>query len=76
MQIDFIDSPEIVKAREPHLIVLRDMEQETLGKMRHRGLSDRELSDLHREHLMKIRPVMDQLVRIEMCSLRHIMVVS
>jgi hypothetical protein len=74
MQISFIDSPETIKAREPHLIVLRDMERETESKMQQRGLSDRELSALHREHLMKIRPVIDELVRIEMLSVRHIMV--
>lgn len=73
MQIDFIDSSETVKAREPFLRFLRDMEHETEGKMRQRGLSNRELSALHREHLMKIQPVIDELVRIETRSVRHIM---
>lgn len=74
--VDFLDSDEIVKAREPFLLILRDMERETEGKMRQRGLSNRELSALHREHLMKIQPVLDQLVQIEMRSVRHIMVAS
>jgi hypothetical protein len=74
MQITILDSPETVKAREPFLRILQDMEHETRGKMQQRGLSDRELSALHREHLMKIQPVIDQLVRIENHSVRHYMV--
>jgi len=79
MQITILDSPETVKAREPFLRILEDMEQETRNKMRPRGsirLSDRELSALHREHLMKIEPVINQLVRIEQRSTRYYMVAS
>jgi len=79
MQITILDSPETVKAREPFLRILRDMEQETRSKMQPRGsirLSDRELSALHREHLMKIQPVINQLVRIEQRSTRYYMVAS
>jgi hypothetical protein len=77
MQITILDSPETLKAREPFLRILRDMEQETRSRMQPRGsirLSDRELSALHREHLMKVQPVMDALVWIENRSVRHYMV--
>lgn len=76
MNLTIVDSPETVKAREPFLRILRDMEQDTRNRMRQRGLSDRELSALHRKHLMKIQPAIDELVRIETRSVRHIMVAS
>jgi len=76
MQITILDSPETVKAREPFLRILRDMEQETRSKMQQRRLSDRELSALHRQHLIKIQPVIDQIVRVELLSVRHVMLAS
>lgn len=76
MQITILDTPETVKAREPFLHMLREMEQETRDKTQQRGLSNRELSALHREHLIKTRPLIDELVRIENHSVRHYILAS
>lgn len=77
MQITIVDSPETIKAREPFLRILRDMEMETESKMRQRGLSDRQLAILRREHLLKTRLIIDQLVQVEnRCADRYYILAS
>jgi hypothetical protein len=77
MKITIVDSPETIKAREPFLRILRDMEAETESKMHQRGLSDRELATLHREHLIKTQPIIDQLAQLESrCADRYYILAS